>query len=185
MELRMELFPCFVCLITRHGTLIKEAERRNGSFAMYLEPWHGDIEKFLELRKNHGDEEARARDLFYALWIPDLFMEKVQKNEDWYLMCPNISKGLHDVYGDEFKALYEKYVEEGKFMKKMKARDLWFQILDSQMETGTPYMLYKDACNKKSNQSNLGVIKSSNFVLKFWSIPTRMRAQSVIWQVFH
>ena len=122
--------------------------KRNGSFAMYLEPWHGDIEKFLELRKNHGDEEARARDLFYALWIPDLFMEKVEKNEDWYLMCPNISKGLHDVYGDEFKALYEKYVEEGKFMKKMKARDLWFQILDSQMETGTPYMLYKDACNK-------------------------------------
>ena len=136
--------------------------KRNGSFAMYLEPWHGDIENFLELRKNHGDEEARARDLFYALWIPDLFMEKVEKNEDWYLMCPNISKGLHDVYGDEFKTLYEKYVSEGKFIKKMKARDLWFQILDSQMETGTPYMLYKDACNEKSNQKNLGVIKSSN-----------------------
>ena len=104
--------------------------KRNGSFAMYLEPWHGDIENFLELRKNHGDEEARARDLFYALWIPDLFMEKVEKNEDWYLMCPNISKGLHDVWGDEFKTLYEKYVSEGKFIKKMKARDLWFQIFD-------------------------------------------------------
>ena len=136
--------------------------KRNGSFAMYLEPWHADIENFLELRKNHGDEEARARDLFYALWIPDLFMEKVQNNDDWYLMCPNISKGLHNVYGNDFKELYEKYVSEGKYMKKIKARDLWFQVLDSQMETGTPYMLYKDACNKKTNQSNLGVIKSSN-----------------------
>ena len=136
--------------------------KRSGSFAMYLEPWHADIEKFLELRKNHGDEEARARDLFYALWIPDLFMEKIEKNDDWYLMCPNISKGLHEVYGDDFKQLYEKYISEGKFIKKMKARDLWFQVLDSQMETGTPYMLYKDACNKKSNQKNLGVIKSSN-----------------------
>jgi len=136
--------------------------RRNGSFAMYLEPWHADIEKFLELRKNHGDEEARARDLFYALWIPDLFMEKVEKNQDWYLMCPNISQNLSDHYGDEFRTLYEKYISEGKFIKKIKARELWFQILDSQMETGTPYMLYKDACNKKSNQSNIGVIKSSN-----------------------
>ena len=145
-----------------NGIIHNGGGKRNGSFAMYLEPWHGDIENFLELRKNHGDEEARARDLFYALWIPDLFMEKVEKNEDWYLMCPNISKGLHDVYGDEFKTLYEKYVSEGKFIKKMKARDLWFQLLDSQMETGTPYMLYKDACNKKSNQKNLGVIKSSN-----------------------
>ena len=145
-----------------NGIIHNGGGKRNGSFAMYLEPWHGDIENFLELRKNHGDEEARARDLFYALWIPDLFMEKVEKNEDWYLMCPNISKGLHDVYGDDFKTLYEKYVNEGKFIKKMKARDLWFQILDSQMETGTPYMLYKDACNEKSNQKNLGVIKSSN-----------------------
>lgn len=145
-----------------NGIIHNGGGKRSGSFAMYLEPWHGDIEKFLELRKNHGDEEARARDLFYALWIPDLFMEKVEKNEDWYLMCPNISKGLHEVYGDDFKQLYEKYISEGKFIKKMKARDLWFQVLDSQMETGTPYMLYKDACNKKSNQKNLGVIKSSN-----------------------
>ena len=107
---------------------------------MYLEPWHGDIEKFLELRKNHGDEEARARDLFYALWIPDLFMEKVEKNEDWYLMCPNISKGLHEVYGDDFKQLYEKYISEGKFIKKMKARDLWFQVLD--YSNGNWYSVY-------------------------------------------
>jgi ribonucleoside-diphosphate reductase alpha chain len=136
--------------------------KRNGSFAIYLEPWHADIEPFLDMRKNQGDEELRARDLFYALWIPDLFMEKVEKNEDWYLMCPNQSKGLADVYGDQFKRLYEEYVEKGMFIKKIKARDLWFRILDSQMETGTPYMLYKDACNLKSNQKNLGVIKSSN-----------------------
>jgi ribonucleoside-diphosphate reductase alpha subunit len=136
--------------------------KRNGSFAIYLEPWHSDIEPFLDMRKNQGDEELRARDLFYALWIPDLFMEKVEKNEDWYLMCPNQSKGLADVYGDEFRKLYESYVSSGKYMKKIRARDLWFRILDSQMETGTPYMLYKDACNEKSNQKNLGVIKSSN-----------------------
>ncbi len=136
--------------------------KRNGSFAIYLEPWHGDIENFLDLRKNHGDEELRARDLFYALWIPDLFMEKVEKNEEWYLMCPNVSKGLSDVYGDEFKQLYNKYVTEQKYIKKINARELWFKILDSQMETGTPYMLYKDSCNKKSNQKNIGVIKSSN-----------------------
>lgn len=136
--------------------------KRNGSFAIYLEPWHADIEPFLDMRKNQGDEEMRGRDLFYALWIPDLFMEKVEKNQDWYLMCPNQSKGLADVYGEEFKQLYLSYVEEGKFLKKIKARDLWFRILDSQMETGTPYMLYKDACNQKSNQKNLGTIKSSN-----------------------
>jgi ribonucleoside-diphosphate reductase alpha subunit len=136
--------------------------KRNGSFAIYLEPWHADIEPFLDMRKTQGDEELRGRDLFYALWIPDLFMEKVEKNEDWYLMCPNQSKGLSDVYGDEFKKLYESYVSDCKFLKKIKARDLWFRILDSQMETGTPYMLYKDACNQKSNQKNLGVIKSSN-----------------------
>jgi len=136
--------------------------KRNGSFAIYLEPWHADIEPFLDMRKNQGDEELRGRDLFYALWIPDLFMEKVEKNEDWYLMCPNQSKGLSDVYGDAFKKLYESYVDECKFLKKIKARDLWFRILDSQMETGTPYMLYKDACNQKSNQQNVGVIKSSN-----------------------
>jgi ribonucleoside-diphosphate reductase alpha chain len=136
--------------------------KRNGSFAIYLEPWHADIEPFLDMRKNQGDEELRGRDLFYALWIPDLFMEKVEKNEDWYLMCPNQSKGLSDVYGDAFKTLYESYVAKGTFLKKIKARDLWFRILDSQMETGTPYMLYKDACNQKSNQKNLGTIKSSN-----------------------
>ena len=136
--------------------------KRSGSFAMYLEPWHADIEDFMELRKNHGDEESRARDLFYALWIPDLFMKRVNDDDYWYLMCPNECKGLSDTYGDEFETLYNSYVDNGKYRKKMKARELWFQILDSQMETGTPYMLYKDASNKKSNQKNLGTIKSSN-----------------------
>ena len=136
--------------------------KRNGSFAIYLEPWHGDIEDFLELRKNHGDEEMRARDLFYGLWIPDLFMKQVETNGKWYLMCPNISKGLSDVYGKDFEDLYFKYVEEKKYLKEIDARELWFKILDSQMETGTPYMLYKDACNIKSNQKNIGTIKSSN-----------------------
>ena len=136
--------------------------KRNGSFAIYLEPWHADIENFLDLRKNHGDEEKRAKDLFYALWIPDLFMEKIEKNEEWYLMCPNQSKGLSDVYGDKFKELYNSYIENGTYIKKVNARELWFRILDSQMETGTPYMLYKDACNEKSNQKNIGIIKSSN-----------------------
>lgn len=136
--------------------------KRNGSFAMYLEPWHADIEEFLELRKNHGEEEMRARDLFYALWVPDLFMKKIEKDEDWYLMCPHQCSGLSEVYGKSFETLYESYVAEGKFLKKLKARELWFKILDSQMETGTPYMLYKDACNEKSNQKNLGTIRSSN-----------------------
>ena len=136
--------------------------KRSGSFAIYLEPWHGDIEEFLEMKKNHGDEEARARDLFYALWIPDLFMKRIQENGNWTLMCPDKCPGLSDVYGDEFETLYEKYENEGKGNKTVKARDLWFKILDSQIETGTPYMLYKDACNKKSNQKNLGTIKSSN-----------------------
>ena len=136
--------------------------KRHGSFAIYLEPWHADIEQFIDLKKNQGDEEMRARDLFYALWIPDLFMEKVEKDEPWYLMCPNVSIGLSDVYGDTFKELYDKYVSENKYVKQVSARQLWFKILDSQMETGTPYMLYKDACNKKSNQQNIGTIKSSN-----------------------
>ena len=136
--------------------------KRNGSFAMYLEPWHGDIEQFLEMRKNHGDEEARARDLFYALWIPDLFMERVETNRTWTLFCPDECPGLSDVYGDEFVTLYEKYESENKGKKQVQARELWFKILDSQMETGTPYLLYKDAANKKSNQKNLGTIKSSN-----------------------
>lgn len=136
--------------------------KRSGSFAMYLEPWHADIEDFLELRKNHGDEEMRARDLFYALWIPDLFMRMVETDDYWYLMCPNKCKGLSELYGEDFNKKYMNYVNEEKYEKKIKARELWFQICDSQMETGTPYMLYKDASNKKSNQKNLGVIKSSN-----------------------
>jgi len=136
--------------------------KRNGSFAMYLEPWHADIEAFLEMRKNHGEEDLRARDLFYALWTPDLFMERVKNGGEWTLMCPDECPGLSDVFGDEFKELYEKYEDEGKGRKTMKARDLWFQVLDAQMETGTPYLLYKDAVNTKSNQANLGTIKSSN-----------------------
>jgi len=136
--------------------------KRNGSFAIYLEPWHADIERFLDMKKNHGDEEMRARDLFYGLWIPNLFMEKVKTNQDWHLFCPHICPGLADCYGDEFNSLYDKYAKSGKALKIVKARDLWFKILDSQMETGTPYLLYKDAANKKSNQQNIGVIKSSN-----------------------
>ena len=136
--------------------------KRNGSFAVYMEPWHADIEDFLDMKKNHGDEEMRARDLFYALWIPSLFMEKVKNDEEWSLFCPHKCPGLADCYGEEFKTLYEKYKTEGKANRTVKARELWFKILDSQMETGTPYLLYKDAANSKSNQQNLGVIKSSN-----------------------
>jgi ribonucleoside-diphosphate reductase alpha subunit len=136
--------------------------RRNGSFAIYLSPWHADIEDFLEMKKNHGDEELKARDLFYALWMSDLFMERIKSDSDWSLFCPNEAKGLSDVYGDEFKTLFEKYESSGIARKTMKARKLWFKILDAQMETGTPYLLYKDAANKKSNQKNLGTIKSSN-----------------------
>jgi ribonucleoside-diphosphate reductase alpha subunit len=136
--------------------------KRKGSFAMYLEPWHGDIFNFLNLRKNHGNEEDRCRDLFLGLWVPDLFMKRVYNDEHWSLMCPNQSRGLHLVYGEEFEKLYISYEEQGKFLKKIKARKLWNAILDSQMETGTPYMVYKDACNKKSNQKNLGTIQSSN-----------------------
>ena len=136
--------------------------KRNGSFAIYLEPWHYDIIDFLELKKNHGNELERARDLFYGLWIPDLFMEKVEKNDDWCLFCPNECLGLSDVYGDDFDNLYHKYEIEKKYKKKIKAQELWFQILNSQIETGTPYLLYKDSCNHKSNQNNLGTIKSSN-----------------------
>ena len=136
--------------------------KRNGSFAIYLEPWHADIEMFLQMRKNHGDEELKARDLFYALWMPDLFMERMKNDGSWTLMCPDECPGLADVYGQEFVDLYTKYEIAGKGRKTMKARDLWFQILDAQMETGTPYLVYKDAANKKSNQKNLGTIKSSN-----------------------
>lgn len=136
--------------------------KRNGSFAMYMEPWHADIESFLDLRKNHGDEDLKARDLFYAIWMSDLFMERVKAGEDWTLMCPDECPGLSDVYGDAFNTLYTYYENVGKGRKTMKARDLWFQILDAQMETGTPYLLYKDAVNRKCNQKNLGTIKSSN-----------------------
>jgi len=136
--------------------------KRKGAFAVYLEPWHADIMEFLELKKNHGKEEQRARDLFYALWICDLFMERVKNNETWSLFCPNEAPGLSDTYGGEFEALYHKYEQEGKARKVVKAQDIWAAIIESQIETGTPYMLYKDAANKKSNQKNLGTIKSSN-----------------------
>jgi ribonucleoside-diphosphate reductase alpha chain len=136
--------------------------KRKGSFAIYLEPWHADIFEFLDLRKNVGKEEIRARDLFTALWIPDLFMKRVKDNGEWSLMCPNECPGLSDTYGAAFEALYTKYESEGKARKTVKAQELWFAILDSQIETGNPYMLYKDACNEKSNQKNLGTIKSSN-----------------------
>ncbi|MEC9159608.1 MAG: ribonucleoside-diphosphate reductase subunit alpha [Bacteroidota bacterium] len=136
--------------------------KRKGSFAIYVEPWHADIFDFLDLKKNHGKEEQRARDLFYALWIPDLFMKRVEDNGDWTLMCPNECPGLSDTYGKKFEKLYKKYESEGKGRKTIKAQELWFKILESQIETGTPYMLYKDAANEKSNQKNLGTIKSSN-----------------------
>lgn len=136
--------------------------KRKGSFAIYLEPWHADVFDFLALKKNHGKEEMRARDLFYAMWIPDLFMQRVENNEMWSLFCPNECPGLGDVWGEEFERLYEKYEKEGKFRKQIKAQDLWFEILESQIETGTPYILYKDSANRKSNQKNLGTIKSSN-----------------------
>ncbi len=146
-----------------HGGLVHNGGgRRHGSFAIYLEPWHADIEKFLEMRKNHGDEELKARDLFYALWIPDLFMERVKADGTWTLMCPDECPGLADVYGQEFNNLYTKYESEGKGRATVKARDLWFKVLDAQMETGTPYLCYKDASNIKSNQKNIGTIKSSN-----------------------
>ena len=136
--------------------------KRKGAFAMYLEPWHADVLDFLDLKKNHGKEEQRARDLFYAMWVPDLFMQRVKDGGDWSLFCPNECPDLHDTYGGEFEALYHKYEQEGRARKTIKAQDLWFKILESQTETGTPYMLYKDAANKKSNQKNLGTIRSSN-----------------------
>lgn len=141
---------------------VNQSGKRNGSIAVYLEPWHADIESFLDLKKNHGDEEMRARDLFYALWICDLFMERIKINGKWTLFCPNECKELFNVYGQQFNTLYEEYETAGKGRKTINARDLWFNILDSQMETGTPYLLYKDAANCKSNQKNLGTIKSSN-----------------------
>jgi ribonucleoside-diphosphate reductase alpha chain len=136
--------------------------KRKGSFAIYLEPWHADIFDFLNLKKNHGKEEVRARDLFYALWVSDLFMKRVEEEGDWSLFCPNEAPGLADCWGEEFEALYERYEAEGRQRKTVKAREVWAAILEAQIETGTPYMLYKDACNRKSNQQNLGTIKSSN-----------------------
>jgi len=136
--------------------------KRNGSIAVYLSPEHPDIEAWLDLKRNTGDENSKARDLFYGLWVPDLFMERVEKQESWSLFCPHQCPGLNEVYGDKYRTLYEKYESEGRATKVVQARDLWFQILNSQMETGTPYLLYKDACNEKSNQKNIGVIQSSN-----------------------
>jgi len=136
--------------------------KRKGAFAIYLEPWHADIFEFLDLKKNHGKEEMRARDLFYAMWIPDLFMERVKEDGNWSLFCPNEAPNLHETYGGEFENLYHRYEQEGRARKTVRAQELWFAILESQIETGTPYILYKDAANKKSNQKNLGTIKSSN-----------------------
>ena len=156
-----------------NGLIHNGGGKRNGSFAIYLEPWHSDIEVFLQMRKNHGDEELKARDLFYALWIPDLFMERVKSDGVWTLMCPDECPGLADVYGDEFKELYEKYELRGMGRKTVSARKLWFQMLDAQMETGTPYLCYKDAANRKSNQSNIGVIKSSNLCTEIMEVSTK------------
>ena len=136
--------------------------KRKGAFAAYLEPWHADLPDFLDLKKNHGKEEARARDLFYALWIPDLFMRRIEANSTWSFFCPNECPGLVDSWGEEFEALYAKYEAEGKARKTVQAQQLWFSVLDSQIETGTPYILYKDAANRKSNQQNLGTIRCSN-----------------------
>jgi ribonucleotide reductase alpha subunit len=136
--------------------------KRKGAFAVYLEPWHADIEDFLDMRKNHGKEEKRCRDLFMGLWVPDLFLKRVESNGDWTLFCPNEAKGLADVWGDEFDQLYQRYEREGRGRKTMKAQDIWFAIVQSQIETGTPYLLAKDAANRKSNQQHLGTIQSSN-----------------------
>ena len=146
--------------------------KRKGSFAFYLEPWHADVMEFLDLRLNQGDEEARCRDLFTALWIPDLFMEKVEKDEDWHLMCPNECPGLPDVYGEQFNELYRMYVAQGRFKRVIKARTVWDAILRSQIETGTPYMCYKDTCNQKSNQKNIGTVKSSNLCTEIIEVST-------------
>lgn len=147
---------------TTHMGLVHNSGKRLGSFAMYIEPWHSDVLDFLSAKKNQGAEEERARDLFYALWIPDLFMERVEKDEMWSLMCPDTSRGLTEVYGDEFRELYQKYENEGKYVRQLRARQVWDAIIESQIETGVPYMLYKDAVNRKSPQENIGVIKQSN-----------------------
>jgi ribonucleoside-diphosphate reductase alpha chain len=155
---------------------INQGGKRKGSFAIYLEPWHADVEQFIDLRKNHGKEEVRARDLFLALWIPDLFMQRVEEDKSWSLMCPNECKGLSDVFDSHdnkaFTALYEKYESEGKVRKTMPARELWSKILEAQIETGTPYVLFKDAANNKSNQKNIGTIKSSNLCTEIMEVST-------------
>ena len=142
--------------------------KRKGSFAIYLEPWHADVMEFLELRLNQGDEESRCRDLFTALWIPDMFMQKVERDEEWHLMCPSESPGLQDVYGEEFNELYRMYVAQGRFKRVIKARDVWDAVLKSQIETGTPYMCYKDAANNKTNQKNIGTIRGSNLCTEIY-----------------
>lgn len=161
---------------TLSSALVHNGGKRKGSFAIYLEPWHADVEQFIDLRKNHGKEEVRARDLFLALWVPDLFMQRVEEDKDWSLMCPNESKGLSDVFDSHdnkaFTALYEKYESEGKVRKTMPARELWAKILEAQIETGTPYVLYKDAANNKSNQKNIGTIKSSNLCTEIMEVST-------------
>lgn len=159
--------------VIHNGIVHNGGGKRNGSFAIYLEPWHGDIEVFLQMRKNHGDEELKARDLFYGLWIPDLFMERVKADANWTLMCPDECRGLSDVFGEEFQTLYERYEKEDRGKKTMKARDLWFKILDAQMETGTPYLCYKDAANSKSNQKNIGIIKSSNLCTEVMEVSSK------------
>lgn len=141
---------------------VDQGGRRPGAFAIYIEPWHADIFEFISLRKNTGHEEERCRDLFLALWVPDLFMKRVEADEKWSLMCPHESPDLYKVWGEEFEELYTKYESEGRYKRQIPARDLWFQIVQAQIETGTPYILYKDACNRKSNQQNLGTIRSSN-----------------------
>jgi ribonucleoside-diphosphate reductase alpha subunit len=159
--------------IIKNGAIVHNGGgKRNGSIAIYLEPWHGDIEDFLDMRKNHGSEDMKARDLFYALWIPDLFMKRVRNNEKWTLMCPSICKGLADVYGDDFETLYTRYEELGLGRKTIQAQDLWTKIMDAQMETGTPYILFKDHANKKSNQKNVGTIKSSNLCTEIMEVST-------------
>lgn len=148
--------------VTEMGAVHNGGGKRKGAFAIYLEPWHADVFDFLELKRNHGSEERRARDLFYALWIPDLFMKRVEADEDWSLFCPTVAKRLCDTHGAEFERLYVEYEQQGKQMRTVRAQDLWRAIVESQIETGTPYMLYKDACNAKSNQQHLGTIRSSN-----------------------
>lgn len=180
-DLEMETYANY---FTESGLVHNGGGKRNGSFAIYLEPWHADIEMFLQMRKNHGDEELKARDLFYALWIPDLFMERIKSGGNWTLMCPDECPGLSDVYGEEFNSLYEKYETEGRGKKTIAARDLWFQILDSQMETGTPYLCYKDAANKKSNQKNVGIIKSSNLCVAGETMILTDKGQYPISQIY-